>query len=111
MPADKSYLTVSDKVKRRLKSHEYAVSYVESQREAIVELEAEIKRLVKELGEATEYGADTLQQLLNATTEIKRLQRFLSIAIDAHDDEVGKINAEKNPKHWTVQARKALNPN
>ena len=46
---DRSYLIVSDKVKQRLKSHEYAVGYVEGQREAIGELEAEIKRLRKRI--------------------------------------------------------------
>ena len=39
MAADPSYLIVGDKTKARLANHNYAVSYVLGQREAIVELE------------------------------------------------------------------------
>ncbi len=36
------------------------------------------------------------------------LRRFLEIALDEHDDHFGVMNTEQQPRHWTVQARKAL---
>ncbi len=52
--------------------------------------------------------ASLTQHTAEQKREIKTLRRFLSIAVDCHDDEFGEINADENPKHWIIQARKLL---
>ncbi len=82
MAADPSYLIVGDKTKARLKNHDYAVSYVLGQREAIVELEtiANAARDFVSLWQAQKIEGlpraernaaieDTRQRLIDAVTE------------------------------------------
>lgn len=50
----------------------------------------------------------TIAALDWAVSEIEALARFLAMAIDERDELVGKVDAERWPKDWSVQARKRL---
>ena len=49
-----------------------------------------------------------LDTALEGAKEIRALRNFLEIALDAYEDDNGVMIPERNPRHWTVQARKRL---